>query len=243
MSAGERSLDGLKDRGFSANSIVCSAALEGNRTAGFDTGAPRMGSRYNRPMNFPLTARFKLLALGQQVSVEDQAGSLVYYARQKAFKLKEAVTVFADEGQSRPAFSIAADRVLDISARYTITGPGGSQLGVLQREGMKSIWRTSYTIDAGPHGKFTIREENPWIKLADGLFGSIPFLGMFSGYVFHPKYEIASDNGAPVLHVEKKPALFEGRFEIHRVSTADTAALEVLVIGALMMLLLERQRG
>jgi uncharacterized protein YxjI len=194
-------------------------------------------------MNFPLTARFKLLAIAQQISVEDAGGALVLYARQKAFKLREAVTVFADEAQSRPAFSIQADRVLDISARYTISGPGGAELGVLQREGMKSLWRTSYTIDAGAHGRFTIREENPWTKLADGLFGAIPIVGMLSGYVFHPKYEIARDDGAPVIHIEKRPALFEGRFEINRVSTADSAALDVLVIGALMMLLLERQRG
>ena len=194
-------------------------------------------------MNFPLTARFKLLAIAQQVSVEDAGGTLVYYARQKAFKLKEAVTVFADEAQSRPAFSIQADRVLDMSARYTITGAGGAELGVLQREGMKSLWRTSYTIDAGAHGTFTIREENPWIKLADGLFGAIPIVGMLSGYLFHPKYLIARDTGAPVINIEKKPALFEGRFAISRAGAAGESAPDVLVIGTLMMLLLERQRG
>lgn len=194
-------------------------------------------------MNFPLTVRFKLLAIAQQVSVENASGTLVYYARQKAFKLKEAVTVFADEAQSRPAFSIQADRVLDISARYTITGAGGVQLGVLQRDGMKSLWRTSYTIDAGPEGQFTIREENPWIKMADALFGAIPIVGMLSGYFFHPKYVVARDAGGPVIRIEKKPALFEGRFEISRVTEAADGALDVLVIGILMMLLLERQRG
>lgn len=194
-------------------------------------------------MNFPLTARFRILAIGGQVSVRDQAGTLVYYARQKAFRLKEAVTVYADEEQTRPVYTIAADRVLDISARYAIAGPGGMQAGVLQREGMKSLWRTSYSIDAGTHGTFTIREENPWIKMGDALFGAIPILGMLSGYVFHPKYALARDNGAPVLHVEKRPALFEGKFDIHRVGTADAPALEVLVIAAVMMLLLEQERG
>ena len=194
-------------------------------------------------MNFPLTARFRILTISQQITVEDQSGTLQYSARQKAFKLKEAVTVYGDQEQTQPLFTMAADRVLDISAQYTIARASGGPIGVVQRQGMKSIWRTSYSIDAGAHGQFTIREENPWIKLADGLFGSIPILGMLSGFLFHPKYEIARDNGAPVIHIEKKPALFEGRFEIHRVSTADPAALEVLVMSALMMLLLERQRG
>ena len=47
-------------------------------------------------MNFPLDLRFKLLAIASQIAVTDAQGQLVYYAKQRAFKLKEAVTVFAD---------------------------------------------------------------------------------------------------------------------------------------------------
>lgn len=162
------------------------------------------------PMNFPLDARFKLFAIASQVSVRDAGGTLLYYARQKAFKLREAVTIFADEEQSRPLFRIGADRILDISARYKIEDPAGVQVGALQREGLKSFWRTSYTIDAGMHGTFGIREANPWTKVLDGLFGSLPIVGILSGYLFHPAYNVARADGTPVLHIEKKPALFEG---------------------------------
>src|SRR5918994_4367707 len=92
-------------------------------------------------MNFPLQLRFKLLTIASQIAVTDAQGRLVYYAKQKAFKLKEAVTVFADEGQTRPLFKIAADRMLDISARYRIEDEGGVEVGVLQRRGMRSLWR------------------------------------------------------------------------------------------------------
>ena len=194
-------------------------------------------------MTFPLTARFKLLAIAQQVSVTDSTGALIYYARQKAFKLREAVTVFADQEQTRPVFSLSADRVLDVSARYTITGQGGAKAGDVQREGMKSIWRTSYTIETAADGTFTLRELNPLAKLADGLFGAIPIVGALSGYLFHPKYEIARASGEAVLRIEKKPALFEGRFEIDRAAGGSSPALDVLLVAAVMMLLLERQRG
>ena len=76
-------------------------------------------------MDFPLEARFKLLAIASQISVTDAHDALLYYAKQKAFKLKEAVTVYADEEQTRPLYRIAADRVLDISARYRIEDAGG----------------------------------------------------------------------------------------------------------------------
>jgi hypothetical protein len=195
-------------------------------------------------MNFPLDARFKLLALASQISVTDAQGTLIYYARQKAFKLKEAVTVFADDGQTRPLFKIAADRILDVSARYRIEDAGGAEIGVLQRHGMASLWRTHYDIEIAGLTAFTIREENPWIKVLDGLLGSIPILGIFAGYLFHPAYRVTpAPDGPAMLRAVKKPALLEGRFQIERLELPDDRALDVVVVSVLMMLLLERARG
>ena len=89
-------------------------------------------------MRFPLALRFKAVAVSPQVSVTDAGGELVFYVRQKAFKLKEAITVFADVEQTRPLYRIAADRVIDISARYRIEDESGVSLGFLQRRGMRS---------------------------------------------------------------------------------------------------------
>ena len=200
--------------------------------------------RYANAMKYPLDARFKLLAIASQISVTDAEGTLLYYARQKAFKLKEAVTVFGDEAQTRPLFKIEADRILDVSARYLIQDAGGAELGALQRHGMKSFWRTHYDVELGGRAAFAIREENPWTKVLDGLFGSIPILGIFAGYLFHPSYLVSSDpNGPALLRVVKKPALFEGRFQIDRLDSPTDRPLEVAVLSVLMMLLLERDRG
>ena len=192
-------------------------------------------------MNFPLDARFKLLAIASQVSVSDAQGMLVLYAKQKAFKLKEAVTVFADEGQTRPLFKIAADRILDISARYKITDAGGAEVAVLQRQGMRSFWRTHYEIEQGGMPAFTIREENPWTKVLDGLLGSIPILSLFTGYFFNPAYILSRAGGEPLLRVAKQPALLEGRFQIQLVGSGTVP--DAAVVAILMMLLLERMRG
>jgi len=55
-------------------------------------------------MKYPLSLKFKLMALSPQVSVHDADGQLRMYVKQKAFKLKEKVTVFADEQQSTPLY-------------------------------------------------------------------------------------------------------------------------------------------
>ena len=42
-------------------------------------------------MSYPLTLRFKVLALANQLSVYGADDRLLMYAKQKAFKLKEAI--------------------------------------------------------------------------------------------------------------------------------------------------------
>src|SRR5687768_9431086 len=141
-------------------------------------------------MRFPLTLRFKSVAVSPQISVTDSSGQLLFYVKQKAFQLKESVTVFSDVEQTGPLYRIAADRVIDISARYRIEDRAGVHLGFLQRQGMKSFWRAHYEIH-GPTGLIlTIGEENPWAKVADSFLGEIPVLGLLTGFLFHPAYRV-----------------------------------------------------
>src|SRR5215211_494878 len=164
-------------------------------------------------MEFPLDLRFKLMAIGSRISVTDARGTLMYYVKQKAFKLKEAVTVFADEGLTRPLYTINADRILDVSPRYRIADPGGAELAVVQRLGMRSFWKAHYEVHQGGRTAFVIREENPWIKVLDGFLNAIPIVSLVSGYVFHPAYVLTRGEGQPpVLRAVKQSAFFEGRF-------------------------------
>ncbi len=195
-------------------------------------------------MNFPLDLRFKILAIASQIAVTDAQGHLVYYVKQKAFKLKEAVTVFGDEGQTRPLYRIAADRILDISARYRIEDTGGAELAILQRRGMKSLWKAHYEIHQGGRETFVIREENGWIKVLDAIVGGIPIVGIFAGYMFNPAYLVSRGEGHPaLLRVAKQPALFEGTFRIDAYALPQGEQVDVAVLAVLMVLLLERARG
>lgn len=195
-------------------------------------------------LTFPLSLRFKLIAVASQIDVTDAQGASVFYVKQKAFRLKEAVTVYRDATQGQALYRIAADRVLDISAQYGITDAGGAALGVLKRHGMRSLWRAHYEVEQGGRPIFVIREENPWTKVFDSLFGSIPILGIFSGYLFHPAYLVSPPNEeSPVLRVTKEPALFEGRFRIEALEPVTGSAAELAVVSVLMTLLLERSKG
>ena len=194
-------------------------------------------------MDYPLNLTFKIVAISPQLAVEDATGKLVFYVKQKAFKLREHVTVFADREQTRPVATIKADRLLDLSATYGFEDPQGRRFGAVKRAGMKSIWRAQYEVMKGDTPIFTIREDNALVKFVDGLLTEIPVLGFISGYVFHPAYSVTRADGTRVLHVKKRPAFWEGRFTIEKESAIapDEEALSTLSI--LMMILLERSRG
>src|SRR5215204_754726 len=193
-------------------------------------------------MNFPLDLSFKMVALNPQVKVSDASGRVVLYTKQKAFKLKEAVTVFADVEQTRPLYTINADRVLDFNARYNIADTAGRPLGAVARKGRKSLWRAQYEVMDGGQ-PMTIQEENGWVKVGDALFGEIPILGIFSGYVFNPSYVLTNAAGAPLMRLSKQPAFLEGKFRVEKLAEMSEPDETRAVLSFLMMVLLERRRG
>jgi len=195
-------------------------------------------------MNFPLSLSFKLLALANQIYVRDANGNLLGYVKQKMFKLKEDINIFADEQQTQLLFNIKADRMIDWSANYSFTDNRGSFLGSIKRQGMRSIWKANYDIfDASGNQVYKIHEENGWVKVADALFGELPLVGILSGYVFNPSYIVERMDGTPVAHVKKQPAMFEGKFILTNLSPLATEEETRIVLGVLMMMLLERRRG
>jgi hypothetical protein len=194
-------------------------------------------------MQYPLGLNFKIMALAPQISVTDASGQQVYYVKQKLFKLKEAVTVFADAAQTRPLYTINADRIIDFSAQYHFTDLMGMPLGSVKRDGMKSLWRSRYNILNGSSPNLVIREENPWIKVVDGLVGQIPLVGMFSGYLLHPAYLVSREDNTGVMRLVKMPAFFEGKFKIDKLAELPPAEETRILLSLLMMVLLERSRG
>ncbi len=194
-------------------------------------------------MDFPLILSFKILTFVPQIAVTDADGRLVCYVRQKLFKLKESVTVFADAAQTRPLYMINADRILDWSARYNFSDMQGLPLGAVKRQGMRSLWRAHYDILDGEMSVMTIREDNPWVKVLDGLANEVPILNFFTGYFLHPVYAVARPSGEVVLRMKKEPAFLEGRFSIARLAPLAAAEEQRALLSLLMMLLLERSRG
>lgn len=197
-------------------------------------------------MNYPITFQFKLLALSPQIYVKDASGKTICYVKQKLFRFKEKVEVFTDESMQHLLATIEADRIIDWSARYTFRAPNGQELGAVGRRGLKSLWKAHYDV-FGPGESsptFAIQEANPFAKMLDGMVSEIPIIGIFAGYLLHPKYQATRvSGGATTLLLTKTASLFERRFTLVQEGPADEGEQLALLLSFLMMNLLERTRG
>ncbi len=195
-------------------------------------------------MNYPVELSFKILAIASQIYIRDAEGQLLGYVKQKLFKLKEDINIFADESQTRLLYNIKADRMLDFSAKYNFTDASGNHLGFIKRQGMRSLWRANYEVmDQSSNVVMNIREEKGWVKVVDSLIGEVPVVGMFTGYLFNPSYIFAKVDGTPGARVQKQPAFFEGKFRLSVLAPVSEPEEVLILLGALSMTLLERSRG
>lgn len=192
-------------------------------------------------MNFPLEFTFKVVAFAPQFSVTDGSGSELCYVRQKIFKLRENIQVFRDSSQQQLLSQIQADRIIDFSAAYSFIDAEGVPYGSVKRRGLRSLWRTRYEVQDNGQDSYTIQEDNPWVKVIDGVLGEIPILGMLTGYIFNPKYNVINKRGETCYVLSKQPSFFGRRFKLEQQQATNDELL--IVMSLIMMILLERRRG
>ncbi|MBC7884534.1 MAG: hypothetical protein H7X99_03620 [Saprospiraceae bacterium] len=195
-------------------------------------------------MNYPIEFEFKILALSPQFYVRDAEGREIAYVKQKLFKLKEDISVFENESQANVIYTIKANKWIDWSASYLMTDASGTHIGKMGRKGARSLWKATYEIfDEHDAMEFKIEEENAFVKIMDGVFSSVPILGIFTGYVFNPTYNIFRKDGSKVAHFVKEASFLGKKFKLHQDEELNVQEEERIILSLMMMILLERSRG
>lgn len=195
-------------------------------------------------LNYPLHFLFKIFTPSNDFTVTDNSGQEIAYTRQKIFRIKEAVEVYGNSRREQVRYTLKADRIIDFNAVYTLRDAAGQTIGKLKREGMRSLWRTSYTLlDAAERPAFTIKEANPWVALADGTLSEIPIIGMFTGYFLNPTYLVTDTQGREAFRLRKEMSLMERKFSLNKTGQATPEQETLVVLGLMMLLLQERGDG
>ena len=120
----------------------------------------------------------------------------------------------------------------------------GQSLGSVKRKGMRSLWKAAYQVhDQNDMPLYFISEESAMTRFLDGIFSELPIIGLFSGYVFNPAYQVKDANGNVVMRMKKKPAMWEGVFAMEALTQLPALEQKRLMLSLFMVVVLERMRG
>lgn len=193
---------------------------------------------------YPIHLTFRIATLHNDFTAIDSIGNVRAYAKQKMFRLKEHVQIFADTSQTELKYEIRANKWLDFNTSYSFADASGNNLGRVVRKGWRSIWKASYLIfDEHDNQDLEINEKNAWVKVWDSLLSEIPIVGIFTGYLFNPSYTIKRPDGTIVCTLKKEPSFFGRKFKLENDAVFEKGEEDRILLGVMMMVLLERRRG
>lgn len=125
--------------------------------------------------NVYLIRRKVFQLFGGAFQIFDPSGQICFFCKQKAFKLKEDIRVYASGEMNREVLSIQARSVVDFSASYDVVDPtNGERVGVLRRKGWSSLVRDEWEM-LGPNENHlgVIREDSMGLAFLRRFFSNL----------------------------------------------------------------------
>ncbi len=116
---------------------------------------------------------FKLF--GGAFHIYDPSGSVAFFSKMKAFKLKEDIRLYTGEDMQTEVLRISTRQILDFGATYDVTdSQSGQRLGAFRRKGLKSIIRDEWLIlDVNDQPAGTIKEDTGCLALVRRLLSNL----------------------------------------------------------------------
>lgn len=133
-----------------------------------------MGCQYTRPTQYVTMnaafnhtryyARKKFFKIfGGEVRIYDETkNNLLFFVKQKAFRIKEDVRVYSDTSKDHEILSINTKSIFDIAGTYDITETEtGNRIGAVRRKALASIARDTWLIlDTDGNEVATVQEDS-----------------------------------------------------------------------------------
>ncbi len=168
-------------------------------------------------------------------AVDGERAQMVAFAQQKRFKFKEKLSFYPDESKAALAFTMRAEKVLDVHGRYFVEDAQGTPLGALRKSFRKSLLASSWEIlDAEGAVVLGVTESNRTLAALRRYAGFIPFVGdLFELFLvfFRYHFDFIDASGAKVGKYVKT-TLFRDHYTLLLTDEA-AAAVDVRVLTAM----------
>jgi len=122
-----------------------------------------------------------ILAIANQYYIENEAGEVLGYSRQKLLRLKDDIRIYSDDGMSVELFKILQDQIIDEWGTFSVIDELGTVLGKIRRQFSSSFVNIEYQLlDAEGHQYGRLVEE-----VNRGLFRKlVPFGGLLPAQIW-----------------------------------------------------------
>jgi hypothetical protein len=183
------------------------------------------------------------VVFGALVTITDAQERPLLFCKQKAFKLKEDIRLYADAQLTREQLLIQARNIIDFSAAYDVRdSTTGAQLGTLRRKGWSSMLRDSWEImDATGQPVGKIQEDSAGMALLRRLVGMIIEL---AAMMIPQTFNYTLNNGAQVAQARQRFNPFVQKIDL-TLTTGTHGVLDprlILAAATLVLLIEGRQR-
>jgi uncharacterized protein YxjI len=158
------------------------------------------------------------------------------FVEQKRFKFKEDIGFFADETKQTEIMRLKARQRFDPTARYDVTGPGGEQIGQIQKVFGSSLLRSTYTLyDSAGNETARVREKSLGVALFRRLVGFVPYVGNFADWLPIPYHFLFERDGELLGVHSRRPMRFRDTYDIDLTAdsgrTLDRRLVLALAVG------------
>jgi len=177
--------------------------------------------------------------VGSKFHIYDGAGNLVFFSRQKPFRLREDFRVYSDESQSQELLVIKTPQILDIGATYTVIDSMSQQtVGALRRKALKSILRDEWVFLSSDGREIGKLSETSKSAVLSRLLDFRPF------FYIPQKYLISDANGQEVARIEQNYNPFVLKYSLSVIQASPNIDPRLLIAcGILLAGIEQRQRG
>ncbi len=183
--------------------------------------------------NYYLFRRKVFKMFGGAFHVYDESGNLLFYSKQKAFKLKEDFRVYSDERQVEELLTIRTPQILDFGATYNVqNATTGEAIGAIRRKGMKSIIKDEWI--------FLSNESQEIGRLTESSMAGA-FLSRFINLI-PQKYVIVSADNREVAEIEQHFNPFVLKYSMTIVEPEPSIDRRLLISSGILLASIERRQ-
>jgi hypothetical protein len=171
---------------------------------------------------------------GASFHVYGPADELLGFSRQKAFRLREDIRIYADESKAVEVLTIHARQIVDFSAAYDVLDAReGKKVGAARRKGFASILRDSWEIlDAA---------DRPVAKVVEDSRG-MALLRRFLTNLVPQSFHVEGYDGKRIATLKQRfnPFVYTLQVQVLPGATIDR---RLLLAGAVLLAAVEGRQG